>query len=107
MMSVLVQFVVWEWINIALEYTAVSWARLPRLFWAVVGVNLVTHPAFTFLLDRFGTELGLVLPCEAVIFLVEWALLVVLYGRARWRRLGVVAFTMNAVSYGTGVLMML
>ena len=104
-MSALVQFVVWEWINIALEYTTVSWARLPRLFWAVVGVNLVTHPVFTFLLGRVGTGLPFVLPCETVIFLVEWALLVVLYGRARWRRLGLVAFVMNAASYGTGVLM--
>ena len=106
-MTALIQFIVWEWINIALEYTAVSWSRLPRLFLTVVSVNLVTHPLFTLLLARFGRSPRFVIPCEAVIFLVEWALLVVLYGRARWRRLGVVAFTMNAVSYGTGVLMAL
>ena len=105
-MSALVQFVVWEWINIALEYTAVSWSRLPRLFLTVVGVNLVTHPIFTLLIARFGRSPRFVVPCEAVIFLVEWALLVAVYdGRARWRRLGLVAFGMNAASYGTGVLM--
>ena len=104
-MAALVQFVVWEWINIALEYTAVSWSRLPRLFLTVVGVNLVTHPLFTLLLARFDRSPRFVLPCEAVIFLVEWALLIAIYGRSRWRRLGLVALMMNAVSYGTGLLM--
>lgn len=104
-MSALIQFVVWEWINIALEYTAVSWARLPRLFLTVVGVNLVTHPLFTLLLTRFGRSPCFVIPCEAVILLVEWALLVTVYGRNRWRRLGLVAFVMNTVSYGTGLLL--
>ena len=104
-MSALIQFVVWEWLNIALEYTAASWARLPHLFPTVVGVNLVTHPFFTLLLARFGRDLPFVLGCEAVIFLVEWTLLVAVYGRSSWRRLGFVAFVMNAASYGTGVLM--
>ena len=104
-MSEFCYYLVWEWINISLEYTAVSWSRLPRLFLTVVGVNLVTHPLFTLLLARFGRSPRFVVPCEAVIFLVEWALLVVVYGRARWRRLGLVAFVMNAASYGTGVLM--
>ena len=104
-MSALIQFIVWEWINIALEYTAVSWVRLPRLFLTVVGVNLVTHPLFTLLLAHFGRSPRFVLPCEAVIFLVEWALLVAVYGRTRWRRLGLMAFAMNTASYGMGVLM--
>ena len=104
-MSVLVQFVVWEWINVALEYAAVAWARLPHLFLTVVGVNLVTHPLFTLLLVRFGRSPRFVLPCEAVIFLVEWALQIAIYGRSRWRRLGLVAFVMNVASYGTGLLM--
>ena len=104
-MSTIIQFVVWERINVALEYTAVSWARLPRLFLTVVGVNLVTHPLFTLLLARFGRSPRVVLPCEAVIFLVEWALLVAVCGRSRWWRLGLVAFVMNAASYGTGILM--
>ena len=106
-MSALVQFVIWEWINIALEYTAVSWSRLPHLFLTVVGINLVTHPIFTLLLVRFGRSPRFVVPCEAVIFFVEWALLVAVCGRSRWRRLGLVAFVMNAVSYGTGLLMLL
>ena len=104
-MAALCYFLAWEWINIALEYTAVSWARLPRLFLTVVGVNLVTHPIFTLLLVRFDRSPRFVLPCEAVIFLVEWAILVAVYGRTRWRRLGLVAFVMNAASYGTGLLM--
>lgn len=104
-MTVLIQFVVWEWINIALEYTAISWSRLPRLFLTVVGVNLVTHPLFTLLLARFGRSPRFVLPCEAAIFLVEWVILVAVYGRTRWCRLGLVAFVMNAASYGTGLLM--
>ena len=104
-MSALVQFVVWEWVNVALEYTAVSWARLPHLFLTVVGVNLVTHPLFTLLLAHFGRSPRFVATCEAVIFLVEWALLVAVYGRSRWRRLGLVAFAMNVASYGTGLLM--
>ena len=104
-MAALCYFLAWEWINVALEYTAVSWSRLPHLFLTVVGVNLVTHPIFTLLLARFGRSPRFVVPCEAVIFLVEWALLVVIYGRARWRYLGLVSLVMNAVSCGTGVLM--
>ena len=104
-MSAFIQFIVWEWINIALEYTAVAWTRLPRLGWTVIGVNLATHPLFMFLLSRYGYETSFVLPCECVIFLVEWALLVLVYGRARGLFLGLVAFMMNAASYLTGVLM--
>ena len=104
-MGAIIQFIVWEWINITLEYTAVSWSRLPRLFLAVVGVNLVTHPVFTLLLAHFGRSPRFVLLCEAVIFLVEWALLVAIHGRKRWRCLGLVSLVMNAASYGKGVLM--
>ena len=106
-MAAFCNFLAWEWINIALEYTAVSWSRLPHLFLTVVGVNLVTHPLFTLLLARFERSPRFVVPCEAVIFLVEWALLVAIYGRTRWRRLGLMAFVMNAASYGTGVLMVM
>lgn len=104
MIAALCYYLAWEWINIALEYTAVSWARLPRLFLTVAGVNLATHPLFTLLLVHFGRSPRFVVPCEVVIFLVEWALLVAVYGRNRWRRLGLTAFVMNAASYGTGVL---
>lgn len=58
-----------------------------------------------FLLSRFGYETSFVLTCECVIFLVEWVLLVLVYGRARWRFLGFVSFLMNVASYGTGLLM--
>lgn len=106
-MSALVQFVVWEWINIALEYAAVAWVRLPRFFLTVVAVNLVTHPILTLALARFGRGAVFVLACEAVVVVVEWLLLVSVYGRNRWRFLGAVAIVMNAVSYGTGLLLKL
>ena len=98
-------FLAWEWINIALEYTAVAWTKLPRLGIAVVGVNLVTHPAFVLLLGVFGSETVFVVSCEAVIFAIEWALLLACYGLKRWRFLALVAFVMNAASYLTGILM--
>ena len=56
---------------------------------------------------KFGRSPRFVVPCEAVIVLVEWTLLVAIYGCSRWRRLGLVAFVMNAASYGAGVLMAL
>lgn len=98
-------FLAWEWINIALEYTTVAWTKLPRLGIAVVGVNLVTHPVFVLLLGVFGSETVFVVSCEAVIFAIEWALLVACYGLKRWRFLALVAFVMNAASYLTGILM--
>lgn len=97
-------FLAWEWINIALEYTAVAWTKLPRLGIAVVGVNLVTHPAFTLLLELYGREAVFVIVCEIVIILVEWVLLTAFYGIARWRFLIFVSFIMNAVSCCTGLL---
>ena len=103
-MGALLYYLAWEWINIALEYTAVAWVRLPKLFLAVVGVNLVTHPIFMCLLDQFGRDPLFVLGCEVVIPVVEWLLLMAAYGRARWRLLLGVSFLMNAVSYVTGLL---
>ena len=103
-MGAILYCLAWEWINVALEYTAVAWARLPRLFWAVTGVNLVTHPVFMFLLERFGRDPLFVLGCEIVIPLAEWLMLTAVYGRLRWRLLLGVSVLMNAVSYGTGLL---
>ena len=103
-MSAILYYLAWEWINIALEYTAVAWVRLPKLFLAVVGVNLVTHPIFMCLLEQFGRDPLFVLGCELVIPAVEWLLLMAAYGRARWRLLLGVSFLMNAVSYVTGLL---
>ncbi len=103
-MSALLYYLAWEWINIALEYTTVAWVRLPRLFLAVVGVNLITHPIFMVLLEEFGHDPLLILGCEIVIPVVEWLLLMAAYGRARWRLLLGVSFLMNIVSYGTGLL---
>ncbi len=106
-MSAFVQFVVWEWINIALEYAAVAWVRLPLFFLAVGAVNLVAHPVRALALACFGRGAAFVLVCEAVVVAVEWLLLVSVYGRNRWRFLGTVAIVMNAVSYGTGLLLKL
>ena len=103
-MSAILYYLAWEWINIALEYTAVAWVRLPKLFLAVVGVNLVTHPIFMCLLEQFGRDPLFVLGCEVVIPVVEWLLLTAAYGRAHWRLLLGVSFLMNAVSYVTGLL---
>ena len=103
-MGAILYYLAWEWINIALEYTAVAWVRLPKLFLAVVGVNLVTHPIFMCLLAQFGLDPMFILGCEVVIPVVEWLLLMAAYGRARWRLLLGVSFLMNAVSYVTGLL---
>lgn len=104
-MSVLLYFAAWEWINIALEFTATAWVKLPRWFLAVVAVNLATHPAFMLVLARFGSSLPLVLSCEIVIALFEAFLLMSMYGIKRWRFLLAVSFLMNGASYLTGVLM--
>ena len=103
-MSALLYYLAWEWINIAIEYTTVAWVRLPSLFLAVAGVNLITHPIFMCLLEQFGRDPLFVLGCEVVIPVVEWLLLMAAYGRARWRLLLGVSFLMNIVSYGTGLL---
>ena len=103
-MSAILYYLAWEWINIAIEYTTVAWVRLPRLFLAVVGVNLATHPILMVLLEQFGHDPFLILGCEVVIPVVEWLLLMAAYGRARWRLLLGVSFLMNIVSYGTGLL---
>ena len=101
----LVYYAAWEWLGISLEFTAGAWARLPRFFWAVVGVNLSTHPLFVVLLETVGGRSpAFVLPCEAAICLVEWGLLCAIYrGRGRWRLLAV-SLAMNVTSYLTSLL---
>ena len=104
-MKALGWFLAWEWINIAIEYTASSWVRLPRWILAVIVVNLATHPVFTFVARNFGRTLSFILPCELVIIIVEAFLLMALYGFGRWRILFLVSFAMNAVSCATGLLL--
>ena len=99
-------FVAWEWINIALEYAATVWVKLPRWFIAVVCVNLATHPVFSFALDVFGRSASFVLMCESAIVCVEALLLMVIYGFNRWKCFLCVSFVMNMVSYLTGVLIL-
>ena len=102
-MSAILCFLAWEWINIALEFAATAWVRLPRWILAVIGVNLATHPIFTVLLVTFGRSTAFVLSCEVVIVCVEALLLMAVYGFDKWRRLLAVSLTMNATSYLTGV----
>ncbi len=94
----------WEVINVSIEYTAASWARLPRLFPAVVVANLLTHPLLTHLLNVYGRELPLLAVCEAGVFLVEWLVLCAFYGFGRWRLTVAVALAMNAASLACGIM---
>ena len=103
-MNTFAYFVAWEWINIALEYTAVSWTRLPHLFWSIVGINLVTHPILVLLIEKFGRATAFVLPCEGGIVVMEALLLMALYGFRRWRKMLGISLLMNATSYVTGLL---
>ena len=104
-MKALCWFLAWEWINIALEYTATAWVRIPRWFLAVVAVNLATHPAFMFALGAFGRSAVFVFSCEVAIFLVEALILMIAYGCRRWRLLLFASLLMNASSYATGLLL--
>ena len=103
-MVALLYAIAWEWINIALEYTATAWTGLPRWWLAVVGVNLVTHPVFVAMLDVIGRSYSSVLPCEICIVIVEAVLLMMVYGFRRWRRILAASVVMNAASYVTGLL---
>ena len=103
-MNTFAYFFAWEWINIALEYTAVSWTRLPHLFCSIVGVNLVTHPILILLIEKFGRSMAFVLPCEVAIVGVEALLLMAIYGFRRWRKMLGISLLMNATSYVTGLL---
>ena len=103
-MTALLYAIAWEWINIALEYTATAWTGLPRWWLAVVGVNLVTHPVFVSMLSIIGRSYSSVLPCETCIVVVEAFLLMLVYGFGRWRRIFAASAVMNAASYVTGLL---
>ena len=104
-MKVFCWFIAWEWINIALEYTATAWVRLPRWFLAVVAVNLATHPVFTLALDVFGRSTPFIPACEAAIFLAEALMLMVVYGFHRWRFLLGISLLMNGASCCAGLLL--
>lgn len=103
-MTSVLRWLAWEWLNIALEYSATAWVRLPRWFLAVAAVNLVTHPLLMLLLLRSGTAPRVLYPAEAAIVLVEAALLVLFYRRrARIAALAGIALLMNAASFATGL----
>ena len=95
----------WEWVTFALEFAATAWwVRLSPAKWAmaVAGVNLATHPALMFVVMTFGCERGFILCCEAVVVLVEWGILVGVFGRSLWRRMLAAAVVANTISYLTG-----
>lgn len=102
-MNAFLYYLAWEWINIALEYMATAWVKLPHWWLAVFGVNLATHPVFVVLLNRFGYSPAFVLPCEAFIVAIEAILLMVIYGFRRWKNLLAISLLMNAASYLTGL----
>ena len=104
-MRVFCWFLAWEWINIAIEFTATAWVRFPRWFLAVVAVNLATHPVFTLALEVFRRTAPFILACEAAIFLAEALILMVVYGFRRWRLLFCASLLMNCASYFTGLIM--
>lgn len=104
-MDALIKFIAWEWINIALEYTASAWVDMPRWWLAVVGVNLVTHPVFSLLLGVCGHDTAFIFGCEIAIVIVEWGALVACYGFKHCRFLALVAIVMNAASLATGFIM--
>lgn len=103
-MKAICWFLVWEWINIALEFTATAWVRLPRWFLAVVAVNLATHPAFTLVLGAFECSMPFVFFCEVAISLAEALMLMIIYGFRCWRLLFCASLLMNCASYFTGLL---
>ena len=100
----LIYYAAWEWLGISLEYTAGSWARLPRFFWATVVVNLATHPLFVFLVVTVSRRASFVVPCEMAICLVEWGLLCMMYRQHPRLRLLAVSAVMNSTSYLTSLL---
>ena len=104
MLQLLIYYAAWEWLGISLEYTAGSWARLPHFFWATVGVNLATHPLFVFLVVTVSQRAAFVVPCEIVIYFVEWGLLCLMYRQYPRLRLLAVSAVMNSTSYLTSLL---
>lgn len=103
MLASLLYYIAWEWINVAIEYTAGSWSRLPRFFAATVLVNLLTHPLLTIMLLWQGPSVILVLTGEVLAFLVEAAVLKLLYRRLAWGRVLSISFAMNVTSFVTGL----
>lgn len=103
-MTAFLHWLAWEWLNIALEYSATAWVRLPRWFLSVAAVNLATHPLLMLLVARSGNEPRILYPAEAAIVLVEAALLFLVYRRrARIAALAGIALFMNAASFATGL----
>ena len=100
--------IAWEWVNIALEIATTSWVRLTRFPLAVAVANIATHPLLMVAVNRWGRDPAIVLPLEAAAVAVEWAILAGIYrNKASHRILLAASFVMNAVSFGTGILLSL
>lgn len=103
-LAAILRFLAWEWINIAVEFSATAWVRLPRWFLAVAVVNLASHPALMLFLGRFGCAPSVLLPAEAAVALLETALLTLVYRRrARPAALAALALLMNTASFAAGL----
>lgn len=95
-------FLAGEWLTLALEYAATAWIRLPRWFWALMTVNLTTHPALMYAVHRAGLSCQVVVFGELSAVLAEGAMLSIMYRRAcSWWKMFAVSAWMNAVSYYT------
>ena len=101
-MGEFIYYLGWEWINLCLEEVAVMWWRVPRRFWAVVSVNLLTHPAFNLFVHRCEPTQLRLLVAELLVFVVEAVALAAIY-RWRWRECAVASLVMNLTSYATGL----
>lgn len=95
-------FLAGEWLALALEYASTAWVMLPNWFWAVMSVNLLTHPALMYILLRVGMSTPMVVVGETSVVLVEGVVLAFLYRRYwAWWKLMAVSAWMNVVSYFT------
>jgi len=76
---------------------------------AVVMINVITHPVLSYLLLVFGylgmdVTFGLVTVLEILVVVVEWQLLVYVFG-SPGRQLFIVSLLANAASFLTGILL--
>ena len=74
------------------------------LLWSEM-IHSITDYLVSYTLFLYGHETGFILACEGGVVLVEWMVLVIVYGRQKLWFLGGLALLMNTVSYGTGVLL--
>ena len=76
---------------------------------AILCINIITNPPlnyFLWLCYHYGilrVDAALILPLEALVVLIEWRLLVYVFGRDS-REMFLLSFVMNFCSYAAGLL---